>query len=130
MSAESTVAERIASNFTSFAGSSDNALALVNALRTGTNATLTYSAQSTTPSGTGTGTGTGSGTGTGTGTAPPPTTTTVTYDPPTVKNADGTTTTTTLKGVLQMRGTAASITTAEGNSGNHGKPDGKGKAGG
>jgi hypothetical protein len=128
------VAGKIAANFTSLAGSDKNALALVNALRNGTNATLTYPAPTTT----------GAGTGTTTGTTPPATTTT-TYDPPTgkmgwgnvkialalaqyslasagithptaaqlqaalnggdvtVTNADGTTTTTTLKGVLQMR---------------------------
>lgn len=125
------VAGKIASNFATLAGSDKNALALVIALRNGTDATLTYT---TTPS--------------TSGTTPPtttPTTTTVTYDPPTgkmgwgnvkialalaqaslasagitkptaaqlqaalnggdvtVKNADGTTTTTTLKGVLQMR---------------------------
>ena len=120
------VAGKIASNFTNLAGSKQNALALVIALRNGTNATLTYKTAATTPGGT-------------------PTTTTATYDPPTgkmgwgsvkislalaqdslsraginhpteaqlqaalnggpvsVKNADGTTTTTTLKGVLQMR---------------------------
>ncbi|MEP7068264.1 MAG: hypothetical protein ABI789_03440 [Usitatibacter sp.] len=121
------VAGKIASNFTNLAGSDKNALALVNALRNGTDATLAYSA----PAAGGTTTTT--------------TTTTTTYDPPTgkmgwgnvkialalaqdslaragitkptaeqlqaalnggdvtVKNADGTTTTTTLKGVLQMR---------------------------
>ena len=120
------VATRIASSFSSLTGSDSNSLALVNALRTGTNATLTYTTPATTPGGTAT-------------------TTTATYDPPTgkmgwgnvkialalaqdslarlgitnptadqlqaalnggsvtVKNPDGTTTTTTLKGVLQMR---------------------------
>ena len=126
------VAGKIAANFTNLAGSDSNALALVNALRTGTNATLTYPAPATTGT-------------TTTGTTTTPSTTTVTYDPPTgkmgwgnvkialalaqaslanagitnptadqlqaalnggdvtVTNADGTTTTTTLKGVLQMR---------------------------
>ena len=130
------VAGKIASNFTNLAGSDKNALALVNALRNGTDATLTYSA----PAAGGTTTAT-----TGGSTSPGGTTTTTTYDPPTgkmgwgnvkialalaqdslaragitkptaeqlqaalnggdvtVKNADGTTTTTTLKGVLQMR---------------------------
>jgi hypothetical protein len=120
------VAGKIASNFGNLAGSDKNSLALVNALRNGTDATLTYKTPATTPGGT-------------------PTTTTTTYDPPTgkmgwgnvkislalaqdslaragitnptaeqlqaalnggsvtVKNPDGTTTTTTLKGVLQMR---------------------------
>ena len=120
------VAGRIASSFPNLAGSESNLLALVNALRNGTNATLTYTTPATTPGGTAT-------------------TTTLTYDPPTgkmgwgnvkialalaqdslarlgitnptaaqlqaalnggsvtVKNADGTMTTTTLKGVLQMR---------------------------
>jgi hypothetical protein len=120
------VAGKIASNFNNFAGSDKNSLALVNALRNGTNATLTYTTPATKPGGT-------------------PTTTTTTYDPPTgkmgwgnvkialalaqdslaragitnptaeqlqaalnggtvtVKNADGTTTTTKLSGVLQMR---------------------------
>ncbi len=131
------VAGRIASSFANLAGSESNALALVNALRNGTNATLTYAVPpptGTTPPAT-----------TPPATPPPPTTTTVTYDPPTgkmgwgnvkialalaqdtlaragitrptaeqlqaalnggsvtVKNPDGTTTTTTLKGVLQMR---------------------------
>ena len=135
------VAGKIASNFTALAGSEKNALALVNALRNGTNATLTYPAA---PSTTGTPPPSTAGTPppVTTGTPPPVTTT---YDPPTgkmgwgnvkialalaqaslasvgitkptaaqlqaalnggdvtVKNADGTTTTTTLKGVLQMR---------------------------
>ena len=120
------VAGKIASNFGNLAGSDANALALVNALRNGTDATLTYTTPPATPGGTAT-------------------TTTATYDPPTgkmgwgnvkialalaqdslaragitnptaaqlqaalnggdvtVKNPDGTTTTTTLKGVLQMR---------------------------
>src|SRR5260221_7443773 len=72
------VAGKIASNFTSLAGSDKNALALVNALRTGTNATLTYPAPATT----GTTTGTTPPPATGT---PPPASTTVTYDPPTGK---------------------------------------------
>lgn len=116
------VATKIASNFTGLAGSEENALALVNALRTGETVQLTYAP-------------------TGTGTTP----TVATYDPPTgkmgwgnvkialalaadqlaragitnptaeqltlalnggdlvVTNADGTTTTTALRGVLQMR---------------------------
>ncbi len=120
------VAGKIAANFSTLAGSDANSLALVNALRTGTNATLTYTTPPATPGGT-------------------PTTTIATYDPPTgkmgwgnvkialalaqdslarlgitnptadqlqaalnggsvtVKNPDGTTTTTTLKGILQMR---------------------------
>ena len=116
------VASKIASNFASLAGSEENALALVNALRTGEPVRLTYAP-------------------TGTATTP----TVVTVDPPTgnmgwgnvkislalaqdqlsrlgitnptaeqlqaalnggavrVTNANGTTTTTTLRGVLQMR---------------------------
>ena len=116
------VASKIASNFASLAGSEDNALALVKALRTGEAVKLTYAP-------------------TGTATTP----TVVTLDPPTgnmgwgnvkialalaqdqlarlgianptaeqlqaalnggsvsVTNANGTTTTTTLRGVLQMR---------------------------
>ena len=116
------VASKIASNFASLAGSEENALALVNALRTGEPVNLTYAP-------------------TGTATTP----TVVTLDPPTgnmgwgnvkislalaqdqlarlgitnptaqqlqaalnggsvsVTNANGTTTTTTLRGVLQMR---------------------------
>ena len=116
------VAAKIASNFATLAGSEENALALVNALRTGETVKLTYP-----PSGTGT------------------TPTVATLDPPTgnmgwgnvkialalaqdrltrlgitnptaeqlqaalnggsvsVTNANGTTTTTTLRGVLQMR---------------------------
>lgn len=116
------VASKIASNFTSLAGSEENALALVKALRTGEAVRLTYAP-------------------TGTATTP----TVVTLDPPTgnmgwgnvkislalaqdqlarlgitnptaeqlqaalnggsvsVTNANGTTTTTTLRGVLQMR---------------------------
>ena len=116
------VASKIASNFASLAGSEENALALVNALRTGDAVKLTYPP-------------------TGTGTTP----TISTIDPPTgnmgwgnvkialalaqdqlaragianptagqlqaalnggtvsVKNPDGTTTTTQLRGVLQMR---------------------------
>src|SRR5258708_3812606 len=64
------VATRIASSFTTIAGSQDNALALVRALRNGTEVTLTSTSTSTTGTGTGTGTtGTGTGTtGTGTGT--------------------------------------------------------------
>ncbi|HZZ94773.1 MAG TPA: hypothetical protein VFE23_19590 [Usitatibacter sp.] len=151
---QQSVASKIASEFTSLAGSKDNALALVNGLRNGTDITLTTPVA---PTGPGTGTGTGTtgtgttgtgttGTGTGTGTTGTGTgTTTTTIDPPTgkmgwgevkialalaedslakagitnptpeqlqaalnggditVKNADGTTTTTTLKGVLTMR---------------------------
>ena len=120
------VAGKIASNFNNFAGSEKNSLALVNALRNGTDAKLTYTTAPTKPGGT-------------------PTTTTVTYDPPTgkmgwgnvkislalaqdalaragitnptgeqlqaalnggsvtVKNADGTTSTVKLQGILQMR---------------------------
>ena len=120
------VAGKIASNFNTFAGSKENSIALVNALRNGTDATLTYTTPATKPGGA-------------------PTTTTATYDPPTgkmgwgnvkialalaqdslaragitnptaeqlqaalnggsvtVKNADGTATTTKLSGVLQMR---------------------------
>jgi hypothetical protein len=116
------VAAKIADNFTSLAGSEENALALVNALRTGETVQLTYAP---------------------TGTATTPTVSTI--DPPTgkmgwgnvkislalaqdqlarlgitsptpeqlqaalnggdviVTNADGTTTTTPLRGVLQMR---------------------------
>jgi hypothetical protein len=123
---QSLVAGKIASNFNNLAGSKENSLALVNALRNGTNATLTYKTPATTPGGTSTAT-------------------TATYDPPTgklgwgnvkislalaqdslaragiknptaeqlqaalnggsvtVKNPDGTTTTTKLGGVLQMR---------------------------
>ncbi|HEX4763879.1 MAG TPA: hypothetical protein VFU92_06060 [Usitatibacter sp.] len=121
------VATKIASNFTNLAGSTDNALALVNALRTGTDVTLTSTAPP--PE----------------GSTEPPTTTTTTFTPPTGKmgwgevkhalalaqdslaragvtnptaeqlqaalvggditttNADGTTKTTTLKGVLTLR---------------------------
>jgi len=121
------VATKIASNFTNLAGSTDNALALVNALRTGTDVTLTSIVAP--PE----------------GSTEPPTTTTTTFTPPTGKmgwgevkhalalaqdslvragitnptaeqlqaalvggditatNADGTTKTTTLKGVLTMR---------------------------
>ena len=121
------VATKIASNFTNLAGSTDNALALVNALRTGTDVTLTSTVAP--PA----------------GSTEPPTTTTTTFTPPTGKmgwgevkhalalaqdslvragitnptaeqlqaalvggditatNADGTTKTTTLKGVLTMR---------------------------
>jgi hypothetical protein len=120
------VASKIASNFSNLAGSKENSLALVNALRNGTNTTLTYTTAATTPGGT-------------------PTTTTATYAPPTgkmgwgnvkislalaqdslaragvtnptaeqlqaalnggsvtAKNPDGTTTTTKLDGVLKMR---------------------------
>lgn len=63
------VAQKIAANFVNLAGSEDNALALVNALRSGTDATLK------TPTAT-TGTGTSAGTGTSTST---------TIDPPTGK---------------------------------------------
>jgi hypothetical protein len=128
------VAGKIASNFGTLAGSEENALALVNALRTGETVKLTYPAPEPAP-----------GTGTGTGSTPAPSPTVTTIDPPTarmgwgnvkislalaqdvlaragitnptgeqlmaalnggditVTNADGTTTTTTLKGVLQMR---------------------------
>ena len=121
------VSTKIASNFTTLAGGSDNALALVNALRNGTDVTLTTTVPP--PE----------------GSTEPPTTTTTTFTPPTgkmgwgevkhalalaqdalakaglanptaeqlqtalvggdivVTNADGTTTTTTLKGVLTMR---------------------------
>jgi hypothetical protein len=121
------VASKIASNFTSLAGSPENALALVNALRNGGDVTLT----STVPP--------------AEGSTEPPATTTTTFTPPTgrmgwgevkhalalaqdslaragisnptaeqlqtalvggdivVTNADGTTTTTTLRGVLTMR---------------------------
>jgi hypothetical protein len=77
---QSQVAAKIAAFFTNLAGSRENALALVNALRNGTAINLTTPATGT---GTGTGTGIGSGTGTGTGTTPPPTTTT--FTPPTGK---------------------------------------------
>ena len=131
------VAQKIASNFGTFAGSEENALALVKALRSGETVKLTYPA----PEGT-TGTGT-TGTGTTGTTAGTPTVTTI--DPPTAKmgwgnvkislalaqdvlaragitnptgeqltaalnggditvtNADGTTRTLALKGILQMR---------------------------
>jgi len=121
------VAAKIASNFATLAGSTDNALALVNALRNGTDVTLT----STVPP--------------PEGSTEPPTTSTTTFTPPTgkmgwgevkhalalaqdslaragianptaeqlqaalnggditVTNADGTTSTTTLRGVLAMR---------------------------
>jgi hypothetical protein len=71
------VATRIASSFASLAGSQDNSLALVNALRDGTPATLV------TPADTTTGTGTAAGTGATTGTATTSTNTTIT--PPTGK---------------------------------------------
>jgi hypothetical protein len=125
-SAQTLVAGKIASGFDNFAGSKENSIALVKALRNGTHATLTHKTPATTPGGT-------------------PTTTTTVYDPPTgkmgwgnvkislalaqdsltragitrptaeqlqaalsggnvtVQNADGTTTTTTLRGVLRMR---------------------------
>lgn len=67
---QSHVAQKIAANFVNLAGSEDNALALVNALRGGTNATLKAPAT------------TGTGTGTGTGAA---TSTSTTIDPPTGK---------------------------------------------
>src|SRR5689334_22895749 len=73
------VAARIASDFTTLAGSTDNSLSLVNALRNGTAVTLT---ETTTTTGTGTGTGTDTGTGTSTGTT---TTTTTSFTPPTGK---------------------------------------------
>jgi hypothetical protein len=121
------VATKIASNFTTLAGSQENALALTNALRNGTEVTLTTVVPP--PE----------------GSTEPPTTTTTTFTPPTgkmgwgnvkhslalaqdalaragitdptaeqlqialmggdivVTNADGTTTTTTLKGILTMR---------------------------
>jgi hypothetical protein len=69
------VATKIASSFTKLAGSQDNALKLVQALRNGTSVTLT----STTSTG-GTGTGTRTGTGTGTGG-----TTSTSFTPPTGK---------------------------------------------
>jgi hypothetical protein len=121
------VATKIASNFVTLAGSQENALALVNALRNGTDVTLTTVVPP--PE----------------GSTEPPTTTTTTFTPPTgkmgwgnvkhslalaqdalaragianptaeqlqtaltggdivVTNADGTTTTTTLRGILTMR---------------------------
>lgn len=121
------VATKIASNFTNLAGSQENALALANALRNGTEVTLTTIVPP--PA----------------GSTEPPTTTTTTFTPPTGKmgwgnvkhslalaqdaltragvtnptaaqlqtalvggdivltNADGTTTTTSLKGILTMR---------------------------
>ena len=121
------VATKLASNFTTLAGSPENALALVNALRNGTDVTLTTVVPP--PA----------------GSTEPPTTTTTTFTPPTgkmgwgnvkhalalaqdslaragianptaeqlqtalmggdivVTNADGTTTTTALKGILTMR---------------------------
>ena len=121
------VAAKIASNFTTLAGSQENALALANALRTGTEVTLTTVVAP--PA----------------GSTEPPTTTTTTFTPPTgkmgwgnvkhslalaqdalaragvtnptaeqlqtalmggdivVTNADGTTTTTTMRGILAMR---------------------------
>ena len=121
------VAAKIASNFTTLAGSQENALALVNALRNGTDVNLTTVVLP--PE----------------GSTEPPTTTTTTFTPPTgkmgwgnvkhslalaqdalakqgisnptpeqlqtalmggdivVTNADGTTTTTTVKGILTMR---------------------------
>ena len=121
------VATKIASNFTNLAGSQENALALANALRNGTEVTLTTIVP---PSA---------------GSTEPPTTTTTTFTPPTGKmgwgnvkhslalaqdalaragvtnptaaqlqtalvggdivltHADGTTTTTSLKGILTMR---------------------------
>ena len=121
------VAGKIASNFTTLAGSEENALALTNALRNGTDVTLTTVVPP--PA----------------GSTAPPTTTTTTFTPPTgkmgwgnvkhslalaqdalaragvtnptaeqlqtalmggdivVTNTDGTTTTTTLRGILTMR---------------------------
>ncbi len=121
------VAGKIASNFTGLAGGEDNALALVNALRNGTDVTL----ETVVPP--------------PTGSTAPPTVTTTTFSPPTgrmgwgnvkhslalardalaragvanptaeqlqtaliggnitVVNADGTTSTTTMKGILTMR---------------------------
>jgi hypothetical protein len=72
------VATKIASSFTKLAGSQDNALKLVQALRNGTAVTLSTSTTST--GGTGTGTATGTGTGTGTGG-----TTSTSFTPPTGK---------------------------------------------
>ena len=69
------VATKIASSFTKLAGSDENALKLVQSLRSGSKVTLTTT--TTTP---GTGTGTGTGTGNGTGT-----TTTTSFTPPTGK---------------------------------------------
>jgi hypothetical protein len=63
------VAAKIASNFANLAGSQENSLSLVQALRTGSKVTLTTNA-----------TGSGTGTGTGTGTA-----TTTSFTPPTGK---------------------------------------------
>src|SRR5512140_3597237 len=74
------VAARIASSFTSMAGSDANALALVNGLRNGTTITLTSPKPAATGTGTGAGTSTGTGTGTATGTGG---TTTTTITPPT-----------------------------------------------
>lgn len=124
---QSVVAGKIASNYGTLAGSSENALNLVNALRNGTDVTLTTVVPPPT------------------GSTEPPTTTTTTFTPPTghmgwgnvkhalalaqdslakagitnptaqqlqtalvggdlvVTNADGTTTTTTMKGILTMR---------------------------
>lgn len=88
------VATRIAATFGSLAGSSDNTLALVNALRTGSSVTLTTATApttsmpaTTTTTGPGTGTTTPTATGPGTGTATPttPTATTTTITPPTGK---------------------------------------------
>lgn len=72
---QTNVANRIAVDFTTLAGSRDNATTLVTALRNGTAVTLT----TTTTGGTPTGTTTGSGTSTGTGA------TSTTFTPPTGK---------------------------------------------
>ena len=81
------VAQKIASNFGNLAGSEDNALALVNALRNGDTVKLTYPAPKPPTTDTGTKPPT-----TDTGTKPPvppttkpPATTTTTIDPPTGK---------------------------------------------
>ena len=58
------VATKIASSFTKLAGSQDNALKLVQALRNGTSVTLTSSTSTSGAGGTGTGTGTGGTTST------------------------------------------------------------------
>ena len=77
------VADKTASSFITLAGSRDNAVALVTALRNGTAVTLASTTTGTgtgTTTGTGTGTGTTAGTGTGTGTS-----TATTFTPPTGK---------------------------------------------
>jgi hypothetical protein len=75
------VATRIASSFTSLAGSQDNALALVNGLRNGTSVTLTTPTDATGTGTTGTTSGGTGSTGTTTGTTTDSTSTTIT--PPT-----------------------------------------------